>query len=698
MDNDLQTLRLLFIHDSADVAEQLINVLRNKGKATRAQLVESLPDFESQVEKKTWDVLLFKDQLDEYPAEKVVAVLKQHSKDIPIIALVPEYDQAKVLALQQLGVHDVVPGSEDQRLSIVITREVDNLQDRRRRRHLHACLLESEKRCGQLIKSSRDPVAYVAAGMHVYVNTAYLEFFGFEGEDDLEGVPILDLVASKHQSDMKAFLKQYVSGDGGENSITTLVCLNDDTQASVTMSFSQATYDGEVCTQLVIRLDDQEAELQDQLQKISQQDMLTGLYNRRYIIEVLTEVVERCKQQSETASLLYARVNRYLTMQAELGIANCDLVVNDAASQLQKLAPPGSVVGHFSDDVFALILPNFNREKTEGFIARLKDFFQGHLADVQGRSVPVQFSIGIVPINDSTDGPHEAIANAHAAASTALANAEQNAFETTIEYFRAPEIVPEELSKSDEISEQLQRAMENGMFKILFQPIISLRAQNQPFYEVLLRMIDDAGNEISPLQFIEAATSQKVTEKIDRWVVVQSIKALAARYAAEQPTRLIINITPQTLLDESFVPWLGMALKASRLPHDALVFQLPENEAYRYLKQAKETCKALSELHCKVSISRFGAISNAINLFRHLHVDYVKIDGSFTKGLGGDGDAAFSELIEQVHANGKMTIATFVEEVKVLSSLYGIGVNYIQGYYLQGPTENMDYDFSSEDD
>jgi EAL domain-containing protein (putative c-di-GMP-specific phosphodiesterase class I) len=211
-------------------------------------------------------------------------------------------------------------------------------------------------------------------------------------------------------------------------------------------------------------------------------------------------------------------------------------------------------------------------------------------------------------------------------------------------------------------------------------------------------MLSAEGKEVSPSLFIKEAASQKVAEKIDRWVVVQSIKALAREYQEGRPTRLIINITPQTLSDDSFVPWLGMALKASRLPHDALVFQLAEHEAYRYLKEAKATCNALAGLHCKVSMSRFGAMANACNLFRHVHVDYVKSDGSYTKDLASDGEKALLGLVEQVHAVGKITIATFVEEVKVLTSLYGLGVHYIQGYYLQPPAATMDYDFSGDDD
>jgi len=529
--------------------------------------------------------------------------------------------------------------------------------------------------------------------MHVYANTRYLGFFGYDSFEELEGVPILDLVAVNQQSEMKTFLKQYSIGLGSESSVSTLIKMPDDTETKVTMNFSQATYDGEICTQLLIRLDDDDTQLQEQLQRISHQDILTGLYNRQYIMDILRDSISESQVEGQNSAFLYLKIQRYSIMQTELGISNCDLVVNDSASQLQELIPTGSVLGHFSDDVFAVILKSTDKARTQAFIEKMNAFFADYLAEVQGRTVPVDFTIGVVLLNDSTDNPQNVIMQAQSMADEAEKNDKQNYA------FYVPQKKPMNIGDVDkQISAQLQNAIESGMFKVLFQPIISLRAQNQPFYEVFLRMLSDTGEEVSPTRFIEEAASQKVAEKIDRWVVVQSIKALAREYGEGRPTRLIINITPQTLLDDSFVPWLGMALKASRLPHDALVFQISENEAYRYLKEAKSTCNALSELHCKVSISRFGGMANAFGLFRHVHADYIKIDGSYTKDLAGNGEKALMELVEQAHAVGKMTIATFVEEVKVLSSLYGLGVHYIQGYYLQPPSETMEYDFSGDDD
>ncbi|MGB3620056.1 MAG: EAL domain-containing protein, partial [Ketobacter sp.] len=210
--------------------------------------------------------------------------------------------------------------------------------------------------------------------------------------------------------------------------------------------------------------------------------------------------------------------------------------------------------------------------------------------------------------------------------------------------------------------------------------------------------VDDEGNEVPPNDFLAVASAQDLAEKIDRWVILQSIKLLSEHRNDGHDSKLIINLTGESLKDQTLLPWLSVALKAARMPSDAIVFQFSESDATTYLKQAKDFTKGLKELHCKVSISRFGCALNPFNNLKHLEVDYLKMDGSFMKDIGSEENKeALKEMVAAAHAQGKLTIAPFVESASTLSTLWQIGVNYIQGYYLQAPAENMNYDFSSEE-
>src|SRR5690606_24227674 len=126
-------------------------------------------------------------------------------------------------------------------------------------------------------------------------------------------------------------------------------------------------------------------------------------------------------------------------------------------------------------------------------------------------------------------------------------------------------------------------------------------------------------------EFLPPGGPSEMAGKIDRWVVLQTIKHLSSHRSKGHDTRLFLNITAETIQDKTFVSWLSTALKAARLPGDSLIFQISETDAAAYLKQVKEFTRALAELHCKLSISHFGSALNPFNTLKHVAADYVKL-------------------------------------------------------------------------
>src|SRR5690606_24695634 len=129
------------------------------------------------------------------------------------------------------------------------------------------------------------------------------------------------------------------------------------------------------------------------------------------------------------------------------------------------------------------------------------------------------------------------------------------------------------------------------------------------------------------------------------------------------------------------LPWLSVALKAARLPGDSLIFQIEEDHAIMLLKQAKEFTKGLTELHCRTSLSHFGCAISPFNTLKHVDVNYVKLDGSFTDELqkGEEAREKVKEMIQSLQSAGKLAIVPDVESATVLSTLWQAGVNYVQG-------------------
>jgi EAL domain-containing protein (putative c-di-GMP-specific phosphodiesterase class I) len=226
-----------------------------------------------------------------------------------------------------------------------------------------------------------------------------------------------------------------------------------------------------------------------------------------------------------------------------------------------------------------------------------------------------------------------------------------------------------------------------------------LRGDSDEHYEVFLRMINDDGDRVAPDKFLRTAIDNGVAGKIDRWVVLQSIKMLSGHRSKGHDTRITINLTSNSVVDPEFVQWLAVAIKAARLPSDAVIFQITEEDASAHIHQTREFVEALQGMHVRSSLSRYGLMESPEKLLEHIPVDYVKLDGGQVRTFGEDADkdAAVLESIKSLQARGKLTIVPMVENAQILSSLWQAGVNYIQGHYLQEPSDSMAYDFTTGD-
>ncbi|RLU02425.1 MAG: EAL domain-containing protein [Ketobacter sp.] len=692
MSKKAETIKLLILHESPDDAEQLMNLIRNSGRATRGQMIESSDSLVQALGAGQWDLMLLRPDANEVFAMECLKEVKKQSKDIPAILLVDEYDAEEVVEGLREGYEDVVVMDDQDRLILVIQRELRNLMERRARRTAELHLKEAEKRCAMLLDSSRDAITYITDGMHTYANDSYLELFGYDDAEDLEGMPIMDMVAPKDHEEFKQFLRAYSAGESDTNEFVCHGLCTDGTEIQARMIFSNATYDGEPCTQILIRTNQADAELQEKLKEISSQDLLTGLYNRSHFTQELDKVMQWAVTQSKTAALAYIQLDNFASVQSDIGIAGADMVLADIATLIRETLPEGTILARFGDEIFTALIKEKSLEEGRAIGESVRAAVEDHLSEVQDRTVQVTASVGITLISENTDDAEEIMTRAHQASEQVR---EENPLGNGVSVFDPASVKKIDPSDTGAV---VQEAIDKGLFKLLFQPVIDLRGGSGELYEAFLRMVDEDGKEVSPSDFLGAASQQDLSEKIDRWVILQSIKLLSDHRANGHDTKLIINITGESLKDQTLLPWLSVALKAARMPSDAIVFQFAENDATTYLKQAKEFTRGLKELHCKISISRFGCALNPFNTLKHLEVDYLKVDGSFMKDIGSDESReALKEMVAAAHAQGKLTIAPFVESAAILSTLWQIGVNYIQGYYLQAPTEQMNYDFSSDE-
>ncbi len=696
------TIRLLILNDSRSEAERLISMLQNSGHPARAQHVESEEALVKLLQEQPWDLLIGLDSTQNLPAPTAVKHIRRLSKDIPVILLTDSDGSHAIVEGMKQGATDVVKLDEDQHLLMVITRELRNRENRGEQRLAERRFKEIERRNQQLLDSSKDGIAFIQDGMFLYTNQSFADALGYKSADDLECMPAIDVIATSDQEQVKEFLKDFVirGSDIDTNKMTINMVSEDGGTRAIQAEIRKAQYEEEVCIQWVVKstTNANSEQLEAQLQQIRHQDLATGLYNKNHLIESLEHTVDNAVANNAMAALLCIQIQDFMEIvQDKIGLASADIVLGTIAEHIKSLLAENELLCRFSEDNFMLLLNDVSPDDAQTRAEKLANQLNKNIIDIDGATLQFLYFIGVALVNETTSKSDIPITNAMKAVE--LVSQKHTLDQKTLALtFEEPTVDAEGKRTTKEVARMVQKALDDGRFRLLFQPILSLRGSDKEHYEVLLRIIDEEGNGISPDEFLSVAAQNDMTTKIDRWVILEAIKVLAKHRTQGNNTRLIVNLSRESIKDTTLPPWLGVAFKAAKLPPEAIIFQLTEAVANDHINLAKSFTEQVTALGCECCVSHFGCALNPFNALQHVTAQYIKVDGSFTHELqNASGEpAALNDLVRQLHEHEKITIVPFVENAGVLSKLWQSGVHYIQGYYLQGPAESMDYDFDTE--
>lgn len=688
------TLHLLIIDESSNDAEMITSILRNAGHAVRATRVEDDEDMQDALDNHNWDLIIAAEKLSYIDAKKAIELLQKTEKDIPIIIAANGSNKLTAGAALQAGASDFFNKDEEpEHLQYIVRREIKALNDRRQLRKLSKVARESEKRCRTLLDSSRDAITYVHEGMHLYANPVYMELFGYDDPEEIDGMPIMDMVAPADHDVFKKFLRKFSANqEEMQGDIEVKGIRTDGTEFNAIMEFAPASVDGEACTQIIIR-SASDKELEKQLSILSKQDLVTGLYNRQYFIEALEQGISKAATDSSRTAMFYIEIDDFESIKENLGLAASDLVISDVAKELKSLVDEPDMIARFGDYSFAVLLEKASHESSLEYAEKLRMKIEEHISDIGGQTITTTVSIGICPIGENSNKAQDVLTRANTACNTASAEGGNR-----VHLFNIVAVEQADKERHAAWVETIRDALANDHFFLAFQPIISLHGDTKENYEVLIRMKNSNGEQILPQEFIPAAEQTSLMPDIDRWVIKNAIQRLAEEHSRNKQTNFFIKISGYSLNDPGLLPWLSECIKEYRISGDSLVFELDEPSAFMHLNETKAFIAGMKQLHCKIVLDHFGSGLNSIKNLKHLDVDYLKIDGELINSLSDNSQhqEMVKTIIQTAHSMGKLTIAEFVQDANSLALLWQFGVNYIQGYFLQEPSTELDYDFSAE--
>lgn len=683
-------IRLLLVEDQVEDAEFLISMLRNGGIAVRPQRPESPEDLVNLLATPNIDMVLASYDAKYIPFATVAKQVEATGKDIPVLAAVSKLDEATVLAAIAAGARDVALRTRPEHVQFVVRNEFQAKQGRRSLRHLEAALRETERRCDALISSSRDPIAYAHEGMHIRANEAYLEMFGFESFEDIEGLSLLDLVSPKHAENFKQLLKQISKGEPPPKQLQIGAQRADGETFDAVMEFTPATYEGEPCLQIVFRQKTMDAEMAKELDTLRQRDPVTGLFNRQHFMTEVEAVVAAAADGKGNQSLLLIEPDNYETRIAEVGLNHADDVLKRIAERLQTALPDGAVAARFSDHSFAVLTRDHDHKQSLGLAEKIRAAFDNHILEAGKQSITLTVSIGGVQIGEKIASVPQVLGKSNQCLQSA-----EGVGGNRIEFF---DPAARDRAEEERIQAWVQRikdALVGDQFVLNFQPMISLTGDTTEHYEVLVRMIAPSGEIVSPDQFMPIAEEHGLDDDIDRWVIGRSIALLAERKKTGKDTTLFVKVAPASLAEGDLHKFIDSQLKAHAVPGENLVLQLPESKIYTHMRAVQAFEKIVSSFGCLLCVEQFGISLNSFQMLSHFNPAVLKIDRSFIMDLAknAENQKKVREIAEQARKQGKSTIAEFVSDAGSMTVLFSIGVDLVQGNFLAPPMPAMNYDF-----
>jgi diguanylate cyclase (GGDEF)-like protein/PAS domain S-box-containing protein len=410
-------------------------------------------------------------------------------------------------------------------------------------------------------------------------------------------------------------------------------------------------------------------------------DPLTGLINRHEFETRLQSALEAARIGNERHVLCYLDMDQFKIVNDTCSHSAGDKLLKDVASILKDCLRETDVLARVGGDEFSMLLKNCVLEDamaiTENMLAMIRTINN----DSWGMTFKVSASIGIAVF----DPDAESITAVMRRADLACYAAKDHGRNRIHIYQAGDQELARRHSEMKWVS-RLTEAIKEERLVLYCQDIVPVEPHSgkRHHFEVLVRMMDEAGELVMPDRFLPAAERYNLIIALDRWVIARSF----AWYAASgQGQVMSINLSGNSLTDDSFLGFVKDELARYAVPPASVCFEITETAAIANLDYAIRFITELKQLGCLFALDDFGSGLSSFSYLRNLPVDYLKIDGSFVRGL--DTDPVNAAMVNAIFQLGKVmgieTIAEFVENDATLQVLAKIGVDYAQGYGIARP-------------
>jgi len=643
---------------------------------------------QSALTKGEWDVVLCEFSLPHFGAELALELIGNAGLDIPFIVFTRAIKDTDLVRIMHAGARDVILKTQPARVPPVIARELGVAELTRQHRQIAQQLKEAEHKHRAVTESSREAIGYCLDGMHIDANHAYLGVFGYENFGELEGIPVMNLIDKSDQARFKDYLRK-ATNQGPQPAQQFQAIRRDNSRFHVELTAAPITIHGEKCAQLLAEDISKRKTVEDKLQFLNQRDPLTGLYNRGTFLQELNKFVDLAKQGKTSGGLIYLDIAKLKEINTTFGHATGDRILVQIAKFFRDQFGDTATLARFGGEEFTLLLPNGDEAALKKMLETIKGYLGSLSLTKDGKTYTCNCVYGLAPIDQNTASTQAVIATVFSLAKQATPTPKPAPVAEPDKPGAAK--APLDQAAIESWAARLRTALDKNEFHLTYQPIINLHGEAAEMYEVLLRLQEPNGTLIEPGQFMPAAEAAGLAPAIDRWVVDQSLRALAELERQGRAASLFVNLSPTAFKDAELTALLTKGLKELKVKAESVVLEADEDAVIANYPDAKSFIQSVKRLGCRFTVDNFGTSLATLNQLRDLPVQFLKISGAIVRNLSTDrvSQASLKAVIELAQALDKKTIAKSVEKAEDMSILFNLGVDYVQGHYFQEADTHM---------
>ncbi len=610
----------------------------------------------------------------------LMKIKQQSAPGMPVLIVRESVDEAIIADAMRYGCQDVVTLANRGRLQAVASRE---LRAHRLERALSSTVSSAREYREQLqhfLEGSADAITHVQEGIIVDANRAWLELFGYSENDALTGTPLMDLFEQETHPALKGALVACLQGKWSGHGLKVQALLSDSSTMPLELILTKADYENEPAVRIAISArNKQDRDLELQLADAVRNDATTGFLQQRHLIAA---IAERCAQHMKggVRQFAYIKADRFIEIQQVIGVLNSEDFMAQLAELLRAQLTPTDICGRFGGNGFLAMLERGTAKDVETWAENMVSRVSEHvfMSNDKTLTATVTVGLGLLPHTNYDIG----------ASITDAVNAARRGRELggNQMYVVDKADTDTRVQAYDKIwVRHIKSALMENRFRLVQQPIASLLGEDKGMFDVLVRMLDEQGNEVLPAEFIAAAERNDLMKNIDRWVIGASLSFAANRKA----TAIFVRISKDTVLDKSVVGWMESQLKSNKIEPKRLCVQVTEELATQYVRQTKELAESLRKLGFRFALEHFGTGRDPLKLLTDIDMDFIKIDGSLMQGLSTNQiqQQRVKGLVEAAKRRNIETVAERVEDANTMAVLWQLGIEFIQGYFVNAPED-----------